>query len=652
MKPSKRPSRTNRLATLLYRGGGPLYLRFALYFLLILGLSVGLRLAVNLGLPDPKDSGAGQWGEALWRAVIETGNLAGLGKEELSGPLNRLVGVLTALAGGIGLLGLSAALSARFVATLLSLRAGEGPFEAQGHSVILGFGEQAVDVVNELVEANRFRKNPVILVVSQMEPKEALRILSEGIGDFANSQVVCKKADITSRHALRRLQVHRARSVVLINPARPFDDTATKHAADSTMQMAVMAVAACSSEAPPPMAVKMHFKRNLQLARNLSKGALSAFEEDEILAKILVQTSRQPGLSRVYADLAGFEGNETYFVDPPKRYLGRRFSELAFHFAEPIPLGLRSPDGTVELNPHPSYEIEPGDQLVVLAEDEKQLRWFDRPVIEPRFLPLSGKRAQRKPEHYLVFGWNRKTPLMLAEYDSYLPEGSVVNLVVPQVDEVLERRFKEAFEKHKNLQLGLGQVNANSPDFPAKLRPERYKAVVLLSGETDSPEVADAQTFSLLLKFRSYLKEYNEDHTKPAKTELLAEVQRSQSATLMQSAGMTNLMVSNRVLSKMLAQVAEEPEMLEVYEDLFRAEGSEIYLKSASLYLEETGQEVHFADLILAAQERGEICFGVRLHRMEASLDENLGLFLLPEKSQSFLINAEDQLVVLAPDET
>ncbi|MDT8446020.1 MAG: hypothetical protein RRB13_03855 [bacterium] len=648
----KKPPLSIRIEQRLFKGGWSLARMFLYALVGSIGFGFLLRLGVNQWIPDLQDPNAGTWDEALWRAVIETGNFAGLGKEELSGPANRLVGVLSTLIGGGLLFFMWSLLSAHLAVRIWTSRQAQGPLFAQDHSVILGMGEQCIDVVAELVEANRYRKNPVVVVFAEEEAAQIERQLREGIADFANSRLICRQGNPTSSIALKELKVQAARSVVLINPARPWDEPSVKHAGDSKMQMAVMSVVSASGGSPPPMAVTMHYKRNLQLAQNLAKGRLTAFNEDEVLAKILTQTSRLPGLSRVYADLAGFEGSETYFFGLPKNLVGKRFGELAFYFAEPVPLGLRYADGTVELNPHQAYVTEPGDQLVLLAEDPHQIRWFDRPVIAPRGLALAGVRAQRKAEHYLVFGWNRKTPLMLKEYNDYLPAGSVVNLILPEVNEKVERRFKEAFEQYKNIQLGLGQVNVNAPDFPEKLKPERYKAVVLLSSEEGTPEQVDSQTFGLLLKFRSYFLEREEATGKPAKTQLLAEVQRSQSATLMQSAGLRNLMVSNRVLSKMLAQIAEEPDMLEVYQDLFKSEGSEIYLKPAKLYLAELDQEVYFADLIQAAQERGEICFGLVLKRLAEDPEQNLGLFLIPEKSQSFWITEGDQLVVLAPDET
>ena len=47
----------------------------------------------------------------------------------------------------------------------------------------------------------------------------------------------------------------------------------------------------------------------------------------------------------------------------------------------------------------------------------------------------------------------------------------------------------------------------------------------------------------------------------------------------------------------MMAQISEDPDVNLVYEDLFREDGSEIYLKPAWLYFENLPAELSFADI-------------------------------------------------------
>jgi len=100
-----------------------------------------------------------------------------------------------------------------------------------------------------------------------------------------------------------------------------------------------------------------------------------------------------------------------------------------------------------------------------------------------------------------------------------------------------------------------------------------------------------------------------------------------------------------------MAQISESRDIEKVYEDIFREDGSEIYLKPARLYFEELPVEVSFADMMAIAQKRNEICIGVKIKSLEHSREQNNGITLIPEKSTRYKLRKDDSLVVLAEDE-
>ena len=102
----------------------------------------------------------------------------------------------------------------------------------------------------------------------------------------------------------------------------------------------------------------------------------------------------------------------------------------------------------------------------------------------------------------------------------------------------------------------------------------------------------------------------------------------------------------------LLAQVSEEADIKRVYDDLFSEDGSEIYLKPASLYFDTFPAEVTFVDLMGIAQNREEICIGLKLKERERDSKQNFGVKLIPEKNTSYVFKEEDCLIVLAEDET
>jgi hypothetical protein len=112
-----------------------------------------------------------------------------------------------------------------------------------------------------------------------------------------------------------------------------------------------------------------------------------------------------------------------------------------------------------------------------------------------------------------------------------------------------------------------------------------------------------------------------------------------------------DIIISNRLISMVLSQISESREIKNVYDDIFQEDGSEIYLKPASLYFSEFPAEVTFADMMRVAQNREEVCIGVKIKANEENEDENFGVKLIPEKNTKYSLDYFDSLIVLSEDE-
>jgi hypothetical protein len=180
--------------------------------------------------------------------------------------------------------------------------------------------------------------------------------------------------------------------------------------------------------------------------------------------------------------------------------------------------------------------------------------------------------------------------------------------------------------------------------------PARYNNIIILgqNGGSAEAEQSDAETLMILLLLRSIFQERGKRTT----TKLIAEVLESRNRDLVSRAGVDNFVVSNQLISMIMAQISENKEIKEVYQHLFKEDGFEIYIKPASLYLDTFPQHLSFADLMSLAQKRNEICLGVKLFDLEHDINKNFGIRLNPPKDQVYTIIDYDELVVLAENET
>ncbi|NEN92549.1 MAG: hypothetical protein F6K48_28095, partial [Okeania sp. SIO3H1] len=135
-------------------------------------------------------------------------------------------------------------------------------------------------------------------------------------------------------------------------------------------------------------------------------------------------------------------------------------------------------------------------------------------------------------------------------------------------------------------------------------------------------------------------------------TELVVELADSEETDLVIKAGVQDFLLSNQFVSKILAQVSQEPGVMSVYRYLFSAEGSEMYIKPIELFFppEKLGK-LSFADCVFAAQSRNEICIGVKITSQSQDKQKNFGIYIAPSLETQFDLTIEDELITIAEDE-
>ena len=130
----------------------------------------------------------------------------------------------------------------------------------------------------------------------------------------------------------------------------------------------------------------------------------------------------------------------------------------------------------------------------------------------------------------------------------------------------------------------------------------------------------------------------------------------SENIDIILNSGVEDFMVSNQFVSQIMAQVSEEPLALDVYDDLFQAEGSELYIKPVNYYFSfDDGKEsitLPYGECTQAALLRKEVCLGVQQHAHQGDKDKFFGVSLIPDKKEVFTLTPQDGLIILAEDET
>ncbi len=641
---------TYAIDNFMARGGFSVFL--AVLTMFALGFA-GMSLLRLIGHWVEPDSSAPAFADGLWRTFIEIADAGNIGDDSDAPYLSKAIGIVTIFVGMVLFSSMIAFITAQFEARLENLRRGRSEVIESGHSLILGFGDRVLDIIRELIVANASEKDASVVVLADKDKQEMDDYFNERIPGRKTTRIITRSGSPANLASLEKIGAARARSITILSDARAGDVESAKAAADARVLKTIMAVVAAVGEPHlPPIIAELHLDKNRTLAESIVPGRITTLAENSLLAKMIVQTSRVSGLALVYSDLVGFEGNEVYFFRPRGGWPQLTFGQLQYHFPESVPLGLRHASGELSLNPSSSYVLRPDDDAVVLAEDDSTIGYSPSAVFSPGQVAPSHKRLETGPERHLLIGWTTKSRVIIEEYAQYLKPGSAIHVVVHQLTPAAEAALGELEHKYAGIDIAMAERDITSPDVLEQVAPHSYDNVIILTRDGVTPEEADAHTIALLLRLRQYFKARERSTAEPSRIQIITEVMDSENAELVLQVGVRDYLISNQFVSKIFAQVAQEPDVKRVYDELFREEGSEIYLKPVELFFAGLPVTLEFGDCVTAAQMRSEVCLGYKLASEEGRADKKHGIHIIPNKAEQVTLGPRDCLITLAEDET
>ncbi|MBI3740197.1 MAG: NAD-binding protein, partial [Chloroflexi bacterium] len=249
------------------------------------------------------------------------------------------------------------------------------------------------------------------------------------------------------------------------------------------------------------------------------------------------------------------------------------------------------------------------------------------------------RAAKTKPERTLVLGWNLRAPTIVRELDHYVARGSEVILVADT-----EMDLSNVMKDLTNQKFSFRRGDPTERSVLDDLRAERFDHVIVLSNaDIADKQIADAKTLITLLHLREIA------DTTRGKFAIVSEMLDVRNRELAQVTRADDFIVSEKLVSLMLSQLAENKELQAVFQDLFDPEGSEIYLKPVADYVE-LNQPVNFYTLVESARRRNEIALGYRIKALGNDAGKGFGVRVNPKKSDVISFVAEDRVLVLAED--
>ena len=516
-----------------------------------------------------------------------------------------------------------------------NVRSGKSFIDEKNHQLILGWSNGISLVFREFLLANSNNKDSNIVFLDEINPVEANeKIMTMFPNKEDYQKIIPKQGRISDRKYLEMVNVDEARSI-LIN-----------HDDDMESIKAIAAIVNNPERKKDKYNIvsKMNIKENYELAKIIGGEETKVLFFGDMLARVGAQSCLQSGLANVYLDLVNFDGDEIYFHKEDS-LVGKTYEEAILSYETSSIIGIER-EGDVLINP--KWEnIKTDDSLIAISmDDDTVIKDGVKNVLIDQKKIIKTAPNKNKVDTIYIFGYCEgdlsKLEVICSHLINYLDDGSKIFLVNDNKDSAnIESKINPA----KDIQISFIEGNCRSREFLEQMDIESGDKLLILSSFNGSNDInkCDAQTLFTLINLRDIEKKKNKNFV------LTTELINSHNAEIFASNSDDDYLYSEDIVQSMLVQIAENPFLSKFFDDLASPEGSEIYFKPITEYVD-VSEPIDFYTICQSASFKGETAIGYQTSEREDLKTLNAGVNINPLKSKKRLYNPDDKLIVFADD--
>jgi len=616
-----------RFDNLMARGVGAQILLLAVFTVVIVAITVGLVFVLEVA---PKNEKGETESSAMvaWKSLMHTMDAGTLGGD--SGSWTYLFVFLFATIGGLFVVSaLIGVLNQGFGTLLDQLRRGRSVVVEREHTVILGWTPKIFTLLHELAEANRNKRGAAVVILADRDKVEMDGEIAEAMRG-RKLRVITRRGSAMSTEDLALVSLQTSKAVIVLGSD---DDSAS----DTVVLRTLLAIQKVAADHPLHIVAEIFDEKSEPVARMVVGKRAALMLAAPLVSRLLVQTGRQSGLSVVYTELLDFGGCEIY-VTKESKLAGKTFRDAVFAFGTSTLLGIFTKDGEMLLPPPFDRVLAADDLIVTISEDDDTIVLDGAGSVDEGAINVAPARSSRRNERTLVLGASRRLPLVLRELDSYVAPGSET---IVHGENALATLATLDLAALANMKITVEDSDVTDRDLLESLDITQFDHILLLSELNDrTQEMADARTTITLLFLRDITQRAGK------RVPMTSEILEIQSRDLAAVSEADDFIVSNSLVSLMMSQLAENPHLVHVFDELFSSKGYELYVKPLSEYLD--AGAATYATLCEAALRRKEIAIGYRLAKLARDPSAAYGVKVNPPKREQVRFTHDDHVIVLA----
>jgi Trk K+ transport system NAD-binding subunit len=566
-------------------------------------------------------------------------------------PVITIINIIAAVIGLLFLGALIGMISSIIESKIADLKRGKSVVIESNHSVFLGWSNKLRTAIVELSESNRSMTHSSIVILAARDKVYMEEELIPEIPHWSKTDVICRSGDPSYDLDLQMMSASTARSIVLLST----EDVNS----DSIILKRAMALQK-DKTITCPIIVEVHSPENADAIKLMDK--LTVIQPKNFIMRVIAQTIKEPGLSKLYYDLLTFSGKEIYIWPPTNdsnnsssktnfanNFVGKTFKEIVFNFSSSSVIGIANNEEkdkkVITVLPAFSTIIKENDQLILISEDDStigNIKELYQPLISnPQIQPTIIKEPKVK-KHLTIIGWNSWAHVLIEELNAQLERGSEVDILFN--DKIKYPPNESFFSKFQNLKITIKPLKASNKEYVNQLNWTKTNSVVILSYRDD---FAIQEADSLTLMTFTHIKSHRDANQ--SSYNICCELLDPKNKRLIDGNRDDEFITGEELIAMYLVQLSENKYLKEVYTDLLDDSGAEFYLRSASTYLNNFDSEVTFGELVNEGLKRNEIVIGIHDRKYIDDITSFQSI-LSPNKFSKFKLGPEDKILVIAND--
>ncbi|KAL0031396.1 hypothetical protein WJX79_008726 [Trebouxia sp. C0005] len=642
-----------------------------------------------------KQASGSSWKEAFFRSYVVLQNVPGADATVV--PNDRAALVLHSIF-QLGLLTFAVVLGvvcSDISAAVESIQSGNYAVVESCHTVILNWNKLTIPVLRQMAVARAEQqvgafKGPVV-VLADMDKADMDAAVAKNL-QGCKLEVLTRSGRPHSIADLEKAAAGRARIIVMLHPEDEEGAAERKVAAMTGIealgggakagQNLLIQSGPESTEGDALLATATQGS----LPRHMKLGLIE-MKDQERMDRLISQCAVQPGLGKVYSQilLQTHTSAEFYLKDVFPSLLGKSYAEARISFDDAVLCGLLdTKTGQGQLNPSDDCLLETHHRLVFLSstadvKPSKQAMNKARaraslPVI--RYPSAPHAASQHSPEmpkkDIVVIGWDVDQTVegLVNGLGDFAPPGSTVTIVSPDEPDDLPsecgncccRHFEGSVASRQVLlKAGVADADAvilrmplhsladNDADAQVVASLIQLQDLAVESGRTTPLHVVAPVRHPRTIELINYITSHSHKAAGNSRKDfgavkaLTANQRGTKGREGRQGVVMdVDVLLPDELLSGLLTQVSVQPELLSVMNDLFDAQGAEIYLRHPSRYDLSTNsnQPVTFSEVSEVARQHQETAVGYVL--------QDGTVICAPSANQQQVLQAGDQIIALA----